>query len=61
MNPAGPLFELAADLCAATLACQAVAIAWCLALDFIEIERHALRKCLAIDSKAQQAPPLVDR
>jgi hypothetical protein len=36
MNPAAPLFDLAAGLCAATLACQAVAIAWCLILDFWE-------------------------
>jgi hypothetical protein len=36
MNPAAPLFDLAAGLCAATLACQAVAIAWCLALDWLD-------------------------
>jgi hypothetical protein len=36
MNPAAPLFELAAELLVATLACQAVAIAWCLILDFWE-------------------------
>jgi hypothetical protein len=39
VNPFDPLFDLAAELCAATLACQAVAIAWCLILDFWE-SRH---------------------
>jgi hypothetical protein len=40
MNPADPLLDLAADLCAATLACQAVAIAWCLALDWLDAARE---------------------
>ena len=34
LSPAAPLFDLAMELAAAGLACQVVAFAWCLAMDW---------------------------